>query len=364
MPDMCNNFRFLIKKAGEQPGNSIEEDIVVENLDTCNFCFRILSRLIFFMNHRYRLLACMLLLFPVCSFCQMVNVNEGPVNYITEYDGRGREEEYIEYWMLVTRGLPVKKGDGLYMKMSDANPISLFLTKYRQKISYFKEQDSIHPYRLNRVSSFESSDTVVVWGESETGQGARDNPKGPNANPGLYVMHYRAEKDVYAYEDPLFRRISYMLNHFYSDALFLVNSKIDSTNFLFLYSLKRQIREGYQGYATIERSEFDRFLPWSCRTIGWYGPAMTKDGTQKELNSWKEEFKGVKNATFEVGGLSGGLKAISYIIPVDKNLCKFPEYGICEGRLSKAPGRILISIVPEPLKQKGYFQIHWYIKAI
>lgn len=156
-----------------------------------------------------------------------------------------------------------------------------------------------------------------------------------------------------------------MLNHFYSDALFLVNSKIDSTNFLFLYSLKRQIREGYQGYATIEENKFDPTfftleLPnnrvvWSCHDKGWH---------TKELNSWKEEFKGVKNATFEVGGLSGGLKAISYIIPVDKNLCKFPEYGICEGRLSKAPGRILISIVPKPLKQKGYFQIHWYIKAI
>lgn len=114
----------------------------------------------------------------------MVNVNEGPVNYITEYDGRGREEEYIEYWMLVTRGLPVKKGDGLYMKMSDANPISLFLTKYRQKISYFKEQDSIHPYRLNRVSSFESSDTVVVWGELGLARELGIILKGPMLIPG------------------------------------------------------------------------------------------------------------------------------------------------------------------------------------
>lgn len=302
--------------------------------------------------------------FPVLSFGQMVDEKDGPIEYITEYDGRGREKGYKEYWMLVTRGLPVKKGDKLYMRMSDANDVSLFLTKYSQKISYFNVYDSVSPYRLSRVTSFAGADTVVVWGESESGEGASSNGNGPNDNPGLFVMHYRAERDLYSDSGPLYKKLSYMLNHFYSDAFFLVGGKIDSTNSLFLYSLKHKIKEGYTGYATIERSEFDRFLPWSCRTIGWHSPVMTKEDTQKELNAWKEEFKGIKNATFSDGGLSGGLRGLSYIIPVDKTRCKFPEDAICEGGLSKAPGRISIRIIPTPLTQAGFFQLHWYIKAI
>jgi len=250
------------------------------------------------------------------------------------------------------------------MKSEDSR-CRLFLTKYSPMKNYLNVYDTIKRYNIIRTTYFKAADTVTVWGEEEIEKDWTSSPKpDPNDNYGLYVMHYQKLLDNYKINWPLYKRVSYMLNHFYADAVFLVNKKTDSTKSLNFYSLDSEIKEGYNGYASIEKSEFDPNWPWSCRTIGWFSPAMTKEQTQKELDTWKMEFQTINNTTFYDGGLAYGLRALSYIIPVKKELCKFPENGICQGGLSKADGRISIRIDPVFSKESGHYQLHFYIIAI
>ena len=251
------------------------------------------------------------------------------------------------------------------MKSEDSH-CRLYLTKYSPVKNYLNVFDSTGRYLIIRTSAFKAKDTVVVWGAEEIEEDwfpAEKKPD-PNENYGLYVMHYQKLLDKYDLKWPLYKRVNYMLNNFYADAVFLVNKKVDSTESLYFYSLNNEIKDGYTGYASLEKNKFDPNWPWSCRTIGWSSINMTKEEAQKELESWKSEFKAIKNVSYSDGGQSYGLKAQSYIIPVNKELCKFPESGICMGGLSEKDGRIYISIVPEFSKESGKYYLHIYFKAI
>jgi hypothetical protein len=297
----------------------------------------------------------------------IIDEYDGPVNFIKELQVKHKEEGEKSFKYQLTKGLIVNPQDRFYMRMkSEDSRCRLFLTKYSTMKNYLNVYDTIKRYNIIRMSGFKVADTVTVWGEEEIVEDwfpSNDKPD-PNDNYGLYVMHYQKLLDNYKINWPLYKRVSYMLNHFYADAVFLVNKKIDSTESLNFYSLDNEIKEGYTGYASIEKSQFDPNWPWSCRTLGWFSPVMTKEQTQIELDTWKKEFQTIKNASYDDGGLAYGLRALSYIIPVKKELCKFPESGICQGGLSKADGRISIRIVPVLSKNPGHYQLHLYIKAI
>lgn len=281
-----------------------------------------------------------------------VSPYEGPVAFIKDHDIRYKEEGKNNFRYEVTKPIAVKPGDRLYMRLKDPdNPVRLFLTKYSPMRNYLNAYDS-NRFELLRWHSFSQHDTVSVWGETLPKDDYMDTPKVPDSNDnyGLYVMHYRKEKDHYSETAPLFERINYLLNHFYADGAFALESKIDSNDREDTYLLNFSLKTGYFGLGAFDNKPF----LFACNRMGWYSADMSKEEVIKELQQWKTEFRSIRNATYSAGGMVAGIQALSYIIPVKQALCKYPDNAICQGNLSEAPGRISIRIVPR-IKNENFF---------
>jgi len=286
---------------------------------------------------------------------------EGPVQFIRDYQYKSSTEEGKDYVYQYTKPIAVKAGDRLYMRIKDHDRhfARLFLTKYSPMKNYVNAYDSIRG-EVIRWYHFDKDDTVKVWGETKASFDGYMEVEEPDANDnyGLYVMHYVNANEHYSEDAPLADRLQYVLNQFYADGAFAAQQILDTSGREDVYLMNFTIKKGYLPIIAFRKKPF----AITCERFGFYSPDMTKEAARAELDKWKEAFKTIENASYSNGGNVDGLTALSYIIPVQKDLCKFPARAICEGALSEAPGRINIRITP--VIKNGKYLLEILIVAI
>ena len=262
---------------------------------------------------------------------------DGPVQFIKSVPGVSKGSFQCSGKCTESPVISAVANDRIFVRLAALDlRVHLTVTDDINSKVYLKKADTAarSGHIIRQLIDIKGSMNVMLHG---TMDGGFDYSTDEEVNDGLYTMYLRASYPALNMDWPLAKRLSYFLNNFYADGVFLTETKLDSTEDNDTWSLTQGLQKDYFGFASIMNSRkwgrgADR--EWSCESMYWLSDkgVMTLAAAKKEMNVWATQLAGIQGLKKIKADYSGdGPEVLLYEMTADPELAKFPRRALWSG---------------------------------
>lgn len=179
---------------------------------------------------------------------------DGPVQFIKSVPGVSKGSFQCSGKCTESPVISAVANDRIFVRLAALDlRVHLTVTDDINSKVYLKKADTAarSGHIIRQLIDIKGSMNVMLHG---TMDGGFDYSTDEEVNDGLYTMYLRASYPALNMDWPLAKRLSYFLNHFYADGVFLTETKLDSTDDNDTWSLTQGLQKDYFGFASIMNS--------------------------------------------------------------------------------------------------------------